>query len=111
MNEMTDNETLIHEMKYGPMMCSDCGKTYTMQNHKCDPSYKELKARREAADKEIADKDKRIAELEKAVGLLNNMVCGGESHSDASRQVVSRAMSHSYPTVEITDPLKSWSPQ
>ncbi len=35
----------MKETKYGPLTCPDCDETYTLQGeHKCSPSYAELKA-------------------------------------------------------------------
>ncbi len=40
----------------------------------------------------LTGKDVLLEAKDKAIALLNSMVCGGESHSDHSRQIVSEAL-------------------
>ncbi len=43
----------MSETKYGPLTCPDCDETYTLQGeHKCKPSYAELKSQLAAEKKD-----------------------------------------------------------
>ena len=33
-----------NRVKYGPTVCEDCGETYTLSSHICNPTYKQLQS-------------------------------------------------------------------